>query len=111
MVTDLICLIWEEDSVEDLSGVVLNSIDFYQVRRVATYTSAVERRNKKYSNLACIPYCLSPSPTLPPPKYISFSIQVLPNLSLSIAHSFSRGGGTGLVEQAVAGPMLEANEI
>lgn len=38
--TDLVGFIREEDSVEDLGGVVLNGINFYQVRRVATNTSA-----------------------------------------------------------------------
>ena len=38
----LVGLIWEENFVEDLSGLILNGIHFHQVRRVAAGTSAGE---------------------------------------------------------------------
>ena len=42
---DLVCFIREEDSVEDLSGVILDGIDFNKVRRVATNTSTMKKKN------------------------------------------------------------------
>ena len=44
--TDLVCFIGEEDSVEDLSGIVLNGINFNKVRRVATDTSTVNEEER-----------------------------------------------------------------
>ena len=41
MTTNLVSFVWKEDSVEDLSGVVLDGIDLHEVGRVATNTSAV----------------------------------------------------------------------
>ena len=49
--SDLVCFIREKHSVEDLSCVVLDGINFNKVGRVATYTSTMKKEDKLYSAL------------------------------------------------------------
>ena len=43
--TDLVCFIREKHSVEDLSRIVLDGINFNKMGRVATDTSTVQSKN------------------------------------------------------------------
>ena len=47
--SDLVCFIREEHSVEDLSCVVLDGVNFNKVGRVATDTGTMQKEDKLYS--------------------------------------------------------------